>query len=79
LKELVDEDLEASNALAHSNAYTINDEPGDFCPCSKGMSLAFDLADQFHIVSPNNVTTKNLDFSNLALVTCKRVLHVTKV
>jgi hypothetical protein len=43
---LVDEDLEASNALAHSNAYTINDEPGDFCPCSKGMSLAFDLAAQ---------------------------------
>jgi len=75
----VDEAIKTGDDLPHSVANTINGQPGDFCPCSKGMSLAFDLADQFHIVSPNNVTTKNLDFSNLALVTCKRVLHVTKV
>lgn len=41
LKELVDEALETGTDLPHSNAYTINGEPGDFCACSNGMSLLF--------------------------------------
>ncbi|XP_062160106.1 laccase-14-like isoform X1 [Alnus glutinosa] len=36
LKELVDEALETGTDLPHSNAYTINGEPGDFCACSNG-------------------------------------------
>jgi laccase len=39
LKELVDEALITGNDLPQSDAYTINGEPGDFCPCSKGMAL----------------------------------------
>ncbi|KAF3959533.1 hypothetical protein CMV_015662 [Castanea mollissima] len=35
LKEEVDEALEAGSDLPHSDAYTINGEPGDFCACSK--------------------------------------------
>ncbi|XP_062158926.1 laccase-15-like isoform X2 [Alnus glutinosa] len=35
LKELVDEALITGNDLPMSDAYTINGEPGDFCPCSK--------------------------------------------
>jgi len=36
---LVDEALITGNDLPQSDAYTINGEPGDFCPCSKGMAL----------------------------------------
>jgi hypothetical protein len=43
LKELVDEALVTGNDLPTSDAYTINGEPGDFCPCSNSMSLAFDF------------------------------------
>lgn len=38
LKEEVDEALEAGSDLPHSDAYTINGEPGDFCACSNSMS-----------------------------------------
>ncbi|KAG7942869.1 hypothetical protein I3843_15G008600 [Carya illinoinensis] len=36
LKELVDEAMEDGTDLPHSDAYTINGEPGDFCDCSNG-------------------------------------------
>lgn len=39
LNVLVDEDLRTGDDLPHSIAYTINGEPGDFCPCSKGMLI----------------------------------------
>jgi hypothetical protein len=42
----VDEAIKTGDDLPHSVANTINGQPGDFCPCSKGMSLAFDLAAQ---------------------------------
>ena len=33
----VNEDLETGNVTPQSNAYTINGQPGDLCPCSNGM------------------------------------------
>ncbi|KAF5467671.1 hypothetical protein F2P56_011902 [Juglans regia] len=36
MKELVDEAMFAGSDLPHSDAYTINGEPGDFCDCSNG-------------------------------------------
>ena len=41
LKALLDEDLEFGDDLPHSIAYTINGEPGDLCPCSKGMVVDY--------------------------------------
>ena len=41
LKALLDEDLEFGDDLPHSIAYTINGEPGDLCPCAKGMVVDY--------------------------------------
>ena len=38
---MLDEDLEFGDDLPHSIAYTINGEPGDLCPCSKGMVVDY--------------------------------------
>ncbi|KAL6217727.1 hypothetical protein ACLB2K_010944 [Fragaria x ananassa] len=35
LKARVDEAMEEGTSLHHSDAYTINGQPGDLCPCSK--------------------------------------------
>jgi hypothetical protein len=37
----VDTDMKTGDDLPHSDAFTINGEPGDFCACSKGMFIRF--------------------------------------
>lgn len=61
LKELVDEAMEDGTDLPHSDAYTINGEPGDFCDCSNGMSFTsyIDLAAR---------SSREADQSNIYLV-----------
>ena len=39
LQARVDGAMEDDTNLPHSDAYTINGQPGDFCPCSTGMFI----------------------------------------
>ncbi|KAM5562133.1 hypothetical protein ABKV19_017381 [Rosa sericea] len=36
IKELIDESIQNGTDLPHSDAYTLNGQPGDFCACSNG-------------------------------------------
>ncbi|KAL6184636.1 hypothetical protein ACLB2K_046036 [Fragaria x ananassa] len=79
IKELYDEAMDDGSDLPHSDAYTINGEPGDFCACSKettyrrtvdyGKTYLLRIvnanmnAEHFFAVAEHNLTVVGLDGS----------------